>query len=84
MSKVTIPPIFLDVDGAKVTILEITSRKWVDGSTHYIVSCQVEYGSYKSPIFQLDVKSNDELMAKLKVEVSKLKLMSYAGIIKTK
>jgi len=72
------------VDGAKVTILEITSHKWIDGSTHYIVSCQVEYGSYKSQIFQLDVKSNDELMAKLKAEVAKLKLMIYAGVIKTK
>jgi len=80
VTKVYVPPVILDVDGAKVYILEITKRRWIDGKTHYLVSCFVEWRGKKSNVFTLDVVSNEELKAKLKTEVSKFKLIVMSGV----
>lgn len=76
--RITIPPRILELDGARVYILEVTRHDWVDGKTHYIVSCMVEWNGKKSQIFSLDVTSNEELVAKLRVEIARFKLMNIA------
>jgi len=82
MSRVIVPPAIIELDGAKVYILETTKRKWLDGRIHYIVSCFVEWKGKRSQTFDLDVTSNEELIAKLKTEIAKFKLMIMTGAFK--
>ncbi|RLE84494.1 MAG: hypothetical protein DRJ67_10465 [Thermoprotei archaeon] len=76
---VIIPPVAVNVEGARVIILEVIRYTRFDGAKRYIVSCQVEWGGYRSPRFQLDVADNAELERKLRVEVSKMQLMVVSG-----
>jgi len=76
MSKVIIPPIVTKIDDCDVYILELSKYNWIDGKTHYIVSCKIRCGKRESQVFPLDVTSNEELEAKLKTEVAKMKLIS--------
>jgi hypothetical protein len=39
----------------------------------------VEWGGYRSQVFFVDARDNDELERKLKVEISKMKLMIASG-----
>ena len=79
MSKVIVPPVVVEIDGAKVYILEVTPHNWIDKKKHYIVSCLVEWNGWRSHVFQLDVTSNRELKAKLKTEIAKMKLAILSG-----
>jgi len=79
MSRVVVPPIVTELDGAKVHIIEITSHDWVDGKRHYVVTCFIEWNGFKSKTFSLDVTSNRELEAKLRTEIAKMKLMIMSG-----
>jgi len=79
MRRVIVGPVVVELDGAKVHILEVVPHSWVDGKKHYVVSCIVEWGGYRSSIFSLDVTSNKELEAKLRTEIAKMKLMIMAG-----
>ena len=79
MSRVIVPPLVVEIDGAKVYILEITEHEWVDNKKHYLVSCFVEWNGYRSQTFVLDVTSNRELVAKLKSEIAKMKAMILSG-----
>jgi hypothetical protein len=45
----------------------------------YHVACVVEWGGYRSQVFHVDAKDNEELERKLKVEISKMKLMVASG-----
>ena len=76
---VQIPPVEVQVLDAKVTIAEVRGYTSFAGERRYIVSCFVEWGGYRSPLFQLDVKDNDELEQKLKVEIAKMKLAIHSG-----
>jgi len=79
MTRVIVPPFTVELDGAKVHILEVTERKWVDKKKHYLVTCYVEIGNHRSQVFTLDVTSNEELKAKLRVEIAKMKFMLLSG-----
>jgi len=79
MTRVIVPPAVVELDGAKVYILEVTSRRWLDGKTHYLVTCFIEIGDKRSQVFSLDVTSNEELKAKLRAEIAKMKLVLVAG-----
>jgi hypothetical protein len=82
--RVVVPPLDVDVDGVTCTILEVSRHEWVDGREHYIVSVVCRYDGRRTNVFQLDVTSNDELLAKLRVEVAKLKiagLLGYAPLV---
>jgi len=76
---VQVPPVEAQVLDAKVTIVEVRGYTSFTGERRYIVSCFVEWGGYRSPVFQLDVKSNEELERKLRVEVAKMKLAIASG-----
>jgi len=79
MTRVVVPPITAEIDGARVHILEVTEHEWVDKRKHYIVTCFIELGGYRSGVFSLDVTSNEELKEKLRIEIAKMKLMLMAG-----
>jgi len=79
MRRVIVGPVTIELDDAKVNIIEVVPHSWVDGKKHYVVSCTVEWGGYRSQIFTLDVTSNKELEAKLRTEIAKMKLMILSG-----
>jgi len=79
MSKVIVPPVVMELDGAKVTILELVPHEWVDKKVHYVVTCYIEWNGYRSNPLTLDVTSNKELIAQLKTEIAKMKLMIITG-----
>lgn len=79
MPRVIIPPLEVDVEGVKCTILEVTEHEWLDNKKHYIVSVFCRYKGYRSHVFQLDVTSNKELVQKLKVEAAKMRLLILTG-----
>jgi len=75
--RVVIYPVVTKIDDCDVYILEVSTHRWVDGKTHYVVSCKVKCGNRESPVFPLDVTSESELIAKLRVEIAKFKLMRH-------
>jgi hypothetical protein len=66
-------PFFIDVDGVTVQILEVTKTYLGE----YIVSVRVIYKGIYSRVFSLAVQNTDDLMNKLKVEISKVKFIEY-------
>jgi hypothetical protein len=77
-STFTIPPFFIKVDGIKVEIVEVSEQKLVSGDKFYIVSCRVHYDSIESRTFPLFVSDMKDLINKLKVEITKLKIIEYS------
>jgi len=79
MSRIIVPPVAIRIDDAWVYIIEVVPHDWIDGKKHYLVSCYVEWGGYRSQVFTLDVTSNKELEYKLRTEIAKMKLMIMSG-----
>jgi len=75
-TKVMIYPVAIKLDNCDVFILEASAKSWLDGKTHYIVSCKVKCDNKESQVFPLDVTSEQELIAKLRTEIAKFKLMN--------
>ncbi len=78
--RVFIPPIAVDVDGARCVILEVTKSTDVRGETVYHVSVFCECCGYRSPVFTVDARTNEELQGKLRAEVAKMKLLVRMGV----
>lgn len=75
---VQIAPLFLQVDGVDVEIIEASKQPLISGETWYVVSVRVIYKGIPSRVFPLFVRSREDLMNKLKVEVTKLKVLDYS------
>lgn len=69
-------PIDLDVEGCRVTILEVHPYVKLDKKKRYLVSCRAVCSGKVSPTFFIDAESNADLMWKLKAEVSKFKILN--------
>jgi hypothetical protein len=76
---VHVPPVELQLLDAKVTIVEVHRYETPWTGPMYHVACVVEWNGYRSQVFHVDAKDNDELERKLKVEISKMKLMITSG-----
>jgi len=76
--RVELAPIAVEVDDCVAYILEVLKSKLVDNTEMYHVSVKIKCGDVESKVFTLSVRSNSELIAKLRVEVSKYKMMLYA------
>jgi len=74
--QVIVPPVSLEVDGCRVDILEVTDYTTLTGKKRYLVSCRAFCMGRASNTFFLDVESNEELKAKIRVEVAKFKLLA--------
>jgi len=77
--RVIVPPLVVELEKCLAYILEVTEYKTIAGKERYLVSCRVKCGDKTSPVFFLDVQSNEELISKLKVEVSKFKLLNMVA-----
>ena len=76
---VHVPPVELQLLDAKVTIVEVHRYETPWTGSMYHVACVVEWNGYRSQVFHVDAKDNDELERKLRVEVAKMKLMITSG-----
>lgn len=67
-------PLYLNVDDVVVEVLEVLEHK-IDGQLLcYTVSMRLRYKGIKSKVFAIDCKNMGDLINKIKVEISKLKL----------
>lgn len=69
-------PVQLEIDGCTVTLLEVRQYTTIDRKRRYLVSCRARCGNRTSQTFFLDVESNSDLLWKLKVELSKFRLVN--------
>jgi len=76
---VNIPPVETELDGAKVTVVEVSDYTTLSGEKRYIVSCIVETDGYRSQLFRLDVRDNEDLERQLRIEIAKMRLMITSG-----
>ena len=71
---IQVPPFTLAVDGCLVTILEVLKHEAPWG-TEYTVALRADCGKISSRVFSLTVRDEEELKAKIKAEIAKLKIM---------
>jgi hypothetical protein len=75
---IQIPPFSVEIDGYQVDILEVVKTQLVSGDKWYHVVVQVNYKGIKSRRYTLDVKNEQDLINKLKVELTKIRFIDYA------
>lgn len=74
------PPFSFTLDGARVTIYEVTRSQLINGDKWYHVLLDVSWRGKRSRRFTLDAKGWDDLQRRLLVEISKFKLMVLMGV----
>ena len=75
---IQLTPFYIEVDGVTVQVVEVSKREFPTGETQYIVSVKIIYKGIHSRVFPIFVKSTQELVNKLKVEITKIKFVEYA------
>jgi hypothetical protein len=75
--QVQLLPIFLEVDGVPVMLIEVSKQEPLYGSPYYITSVKIIYKGIHSRTFPLFVRDTKELINKLKVEITKIKFIEY-------
>ena len=73
--QVHVTPIAVEIQGCIVYILEVLKNEAPDGTNWYHVVCRVKCGSVESKTFDISVRNTKELIAKLRTEIAKLKLI---------
>jgi len=68
-------PIFLEIDGVPVMLVEVSKQNPVFGDPYYIASVRIHYKGIVSKVFPLQVKDETDLKNKLKVEITKIKFI---------
>jgi hypothetical protein len=76
-SQIQLLPIFLEVDGVPVMIVEVFKQEPVYRPPLYITSVKIIYKGIHSRVIPLLVRDTRELINKLKVEVTKIKFIEY-------
>jgi len=70
-------PLFLEVDGVTVELLEVSRQSITETDVWYIVSVKIHYKGITSRTFPLFVKDTRDMVNKLKVEITKVKFIEY-------
>jgi hypothetical protein len=70
-------PVFLEVDGVLVMLVEVSKLELPYGPPYYAVSVKIIYRGIHSRVFPLFVRDENDLRNKLKVEVTKIKFIDY-------
>jgi len=73
--KFQLTPFSLEVDGYLVDVLEVLERKLVTGDTWFFAVVQIHYKGITSRKYTLAVRSEKELINKLKIEITKIKYL---------
>jgi hypothetical protein len=77
-STFQITPFFLEIDGVTVQIVEVAKQQLISGEVWYIVPVKIIYKGIHSRVFPMFVKDIRELKNKLKVEITKVKIIDYS------
>ena len=77
--EAVVPPVAFTLDGAVVRILEAVRHELITGDKSYRVTLELAWRGKRSRRFFLNVKSWDDLVKKLLVEISKFKLAVMMG-----
>jgi len=77
VEQIQLLPIFLEVDGVPVMLVELSKQEPVWGDPYYIASVKIIYKGIASRVFPLFVRSEKDLLNKLKVEITKIKFIDY-------
>ena len=77
--EVLVAPVTLRVDDARVEIFEVLKFDFPDGKPRYHVTCRIRWRDVTSRVFFLDVTDMKDLERKLKIELSKLKMLYLVG-----
>jgi len=76
-SLIPLPPFSIEVDGVRVTVLEVLKSQLISGETWYFVVVQLNYKGVLSRRYTLSVRDVRDLVNKLKMEVTKIKFIEY-------
>lgn len=71
--EINLLPLFLEVDGFTVEILEVLEHRIFDTIHGYSFSLRINYKGIKSKIVSIDAKDLKDLINKLKIEITKIK-----------
>lgn len=80
MARIIVPPLITELDGCTVYILNVVKRTDIFKKPHFLVSCKVKCGDVESKAFLLDVRSEEELIKKLKYEILLFKAYIYSNM----
>jgi len=72
---IQVTPFTTEVDGVAIQVVEASRQPLVTGEVWYIVSVRINYKGIASKVFPLFVRDARDLRNKLKVEITKLKLI---------
>jgi hypothetical protein len=78
-----IPPFFIEVDGCQVQVLEVLDSKLMGSDTAFHVVLTINYKGINSKTYSLDAKGTEDLVNKLKIEITKIKFLDYAHGLET-
>ena len=70
-------PIFLEVDGIPVMLVEVSKQTPAFGEPYYIASLKIFYKGIASRVFPLFVQDERDLVNKIKVEITKIKFIEH-------
>lgn len=70
-------PQTIEVDGIPVEILEAKDMSLSGGEPYYLVVIRIHYKGITSRVFSIPAHNEQELLNKLKIEVTKLKYLEY-------
>jgi len=76
-AKIQLTPFSIMVDGIPITIHEVLKTELEPGNPWYHVVVQINYHGIKSRIYGLDVRTMKDLIKKLKIEITKIKVLEY-------
>jgi hypothetical protein len=68
-------PIFLEIDGVPVMLIEASKQEPIYGAPYYVASVKIIYKGVHSKVFPLIVRDENDLRNKLKVEITKIKFI---------
>jgi len=76
-ATIQLPPFFLEVDGCHIKVLEVLKTELISGDTWFHVAVTIDYKGVKSRRCTLNVRNTQDLLNKLKVEITKIKFIDY-------
>jgi len=73
-----ITPLEIDIDGVPVTVWEVLRTQLINGEVWYHFVVSINFKGIESRRVTIDARNMDELVEKLRTEITKLKVIYYA------
>jgi len=76
-SLIQLTPLSIEIDGVTVQLIEVSKQQLISGENWYVVSVKIIYKGIHSRVFPIFAKNTQDLINKLKVEITKIKFIDY-------